>query len=157
MQIDVITSASAGRLVPLNAVLQSLHAAERPDIFRPAPDPTEVERLFRDALAQDDHFALVAVDPSLGDIGYAYCEVLDTPQDALTHARRRGVLHHIAVLQAARRRGAASALIDQAKRRFLVAGAAEWTASYHVWNDASASLLRAAGLRPTIVRAEGRL
>jgi ribosomal protein S18 acetylase RimI-like enzyme len=157
VRIDVITSATAARLVPLNAVVQDLHAGHRPDIFRADTDAAQVERLFRDALERSDHFALVAVDPALGDLGYAYCEILDTPQDALTHARRRGVLHHIAVLPAARRQGVASALVAEVKRRFVVAGAAEWTASYHVWNDASSALLFGAGLVPTIIRAEGRL
>ena len=156
MDIVAVGPESAARLVPLNAVVQALHAAERPDIFKMRTDPAAVAALFGDLLARPGHFALIAQGKG-GDLGYAYCEILDTPDDALTRARRRGVLHHIATIPEARRQGVATALIDAAKARFLAAGAAEWTTSYHAFNEASAGLMRKAGLQVTILRAEGRL
>jgi ribosomal protein S18 acetylase RimI-like enzyme len=156
MRIVLVGADAAARLVPLNAVVQALHAAERPDIFRIQTDAAAVAALFADLLARPGHFALIA-EGEAGDLGYAYCEILDTPDDALMNARRRGVLHHIATVPAARRQGVATALIDAAKARFRAAGAREWTTSYHAWNAASAVLMAKAGLRVTIIRAEGRL
>ena len=157
MRIERIGPDQAGRLVPLNAVVQSLHAERRPDIFRAAPASASVARLFHDLLERDSHFALIAMSEAGADLGYVFCEVLDTAEDALTHRRLRGVLHHVAVLPEARRQGVAIEMIRAAKREFRSAGAREWTASYHVWNDASAALMRRAGLEPTIIRAEGAL
>ncbi len=97
MRIVAVGPDDAARLVPLNAVVQALHAAERPDIFKWPTDPAAVAALFGDLLARPGHFALIAEGDD-GDLGYAYCEVLDTPDDALTLARRRGVLHHIATV-----------------------------------------------------------
>lgn len=157
MRIDEIMPDAAARLVPLNAIVQRLHAAERPDIFRPDPHPLDVEALFRDLLQRPTHFALVAVAEDGTDIGYALCEILDTAPDALTFARRRGVLHHIAVQPHARRQGVGLALIAASVERFRGGGAKEWTTSYHSFNTASAALMRKAGLTVTILRAEARL
>jgi ribosomal protein S18 acetylase RimI-like enzyme len=157
VRIVDVPAAEAARLVPLNAVVQNPHADRRPDIFQSAPDPRDVAAYFADLLGSGRHFALVAEAAGAGDLGYALCEVLDTPADALGHARRRGVLHHIAVRPDARRRGVATALIDAAKARFLAAGAGEWTTSVHAWNEASLALMARAGLAVTILRLEGPL
>ena len=156
MRIVAVGPEAAARLVPLNGVVQALHAVERPGIFKWPTDAAAVAALFADLLARKGHFALIAEGDD-GDLGYAYCEILDTPDDALTLARRRGVLHHIATIPAARRQGVAAALIGAAKARFRDAGAREWTTSYHAFNAASAALMAKAGLQVTILRAEGRL
>ena len=79
---------------------------------------------------------------------------IDTP------ARRRAASTAGALTETAAsltQAAARAALIDAAKARFLAAGAAEWTTSYHAFNEASAGLMRKAGLQVTIIRAEGRL
>ena len=157
MRIVRVGSEEAGRLVPLNRIVQSLHAERRPDIFRQLTESHSVANLFADLLSQPGYFAFVAVSDEGRDVGYVLCELLDTASDALTHARRRGVLHHVAVSTDMRRQGVGLELVRAAKREFRSGQATEWTASYHVWNEASAALLKAAGLEPTIVRAEGAL
>jgi GNAT superfamily N-acetyltransferase len=157
MRIVSVGSEGAERLVPLNAIVQSLHADERPDVFRAATDADAVAALFRALLADSSHFALIAVSDDGEDQGYAFCEIARTSPDALTLGRRRGVLHHIATIPAVRRQGVAMALIAEAKARFRAAGATEWTTSYHAFNAASAALMAKAGLRVTILRAEAPL
>jgi aminoglycoside 6'-N-acetyltransferase I len=157
MRIVSVGSEGAERLVPMNAIVQSLHAAERPDVFHAKTDSDAVAALFRTLLADPGHFALIAVSDDGVDRGYALCEITRTAPDALTLGRHRGVLHHIATMPAVRRQGVAMALIAEAKRRFRAAGATEWTTSYHAFNTASAALMRKAGLAVTVLRAEAPL
>ncbi|MCX7890223.1 MAG: GNAT family N-acetyltransferase [Rhodobacteraceae bacterium] len=155
-EILSVPAGAAWRLALLNRDLQALHAAMRPDIFRAATSLSEIADQFAAALAGPAHFALLAVLEGQ-DAGYAFCELLETGGDAFTHARRRGLLHHIAVAPAFRRRGIATRLAGAAAERFRAMGATEWAATYWEFNAASAALLARMGLKPSLIRVEAPL
>jgi len=148
--------ADAMRLARLNRTVQALHAAERPAIFRAEASLAEIADEFARGLDDPARFALIAVVPG-ADAGYAYCELLETGGDAFTHPRRRGVLHHIGVEPAYRRRGVAMRLIAASVARFRDRGATEWAATYWSFNTASAALMAKAGLTVSLIRAEAPL
>ncbi|MBI1219216.1 MAG: GNAT family N-acetyltransferase [Rhodobacteraceae bacterium] len=156
MLIRQIGPDEAALLLPLNAVVQRLHAAHRPDIFPPEPDAAAVAAHFVETLARPGWFALLA-EADGAAIGYALCEVQRIEAHALHHARTRGFLHHVAVAETARRRGVASALLEAAKARFQAEGATVWATTYWAWNDASAALMAKAGLWPAIILADAPL
>ena len=154
MKIRQIDVSEAALLVPLNAVVQSLHVAARPDVFHAQATKAEVTAYFAETLAQPGWFALIAEDAEGQAVGYALCEVQDVARNAMHNTGRRGFLHHIAVAEAARRQGVASALLGAAKGRFQAAGATVWATTYWQFNAASAGLMAKAGLRPAIVLAD---
>lgn len=153
MIID-IPQAEAARLVPLNAVVQALHVAERPDLFVAAPDPQAVEAHFNDWLAQDHVFAL-GQEEAGRLTGYGVFEVLERPGDVLTHPHKIGFLCHIVVAPDRQRRGIGLALIDAGRQRLAAAGCTRLRATYHVFNAASAALMARAGLQTTVRMVEG--
>jgi ribosomal protein S18 acetylase RimI-like enzyme len=157
MKIRQIDVSEAALLGPLNAVVQSLHVAARPDVFHADATAAEVTAYFAGTLAQPGWFALIAEDDAGQAVGYGLCEVQDVARNAMNVARKRGFLHHIAVIGPARRQGVASALIDAAKARFQAAGATVWATTYWQFNAASAGLMAKAGLRPAIVLADAPL
>lgn len=156
MLIRSIDRSEAALLVPLNGIVQRLHADHRPDIFTPEPDAAAVEAHFAELLGRPGWFALVAENDGI-PIGYAFCEVQRIEAHTLHHARTRGFLHHVVVASAARRRGVGLALVEAAKARFRAEGATVWATTYWVWNEASVALMAKAGVRPAIVVADAPL
>lgn len=153
MKIRPIDLSEAALLVPLNDVVQRLHAAHRPDIFPPEPSADAVAAHFADTLARPGWFALLA-ETQTGAIGYALCEVQRIEAHAVHHARTRGFLHQVAVAAAARRHGVGLALVEAAKARFRAEGATVWATTYWAWNDASTALMAKAGARAAIILAD---
>ncbi|OIQ76684.1 acetyltransferase (GNAT) family protein [mine drainage metagenome] len=154
--IRQIEASEAALLVPLNAVMQRLHAAARPDVFHCDASEAEVAEYFAETLARVGWFALVAEVEGRA-VGYALCEVQRVEGNAMNRARVRGFLHHIAVAENARRRGVATALIEAAKARFRAEGATVWATTYWVWNEASVALMAKAGLTPAITLSDAAL
>jgi GNAT superfamily N-acetyltransferase len=154
--IRQIDASEAALLVPLNAVVQRLHAAARPDVFHYDASEAEVAGYFAETLAREGWFALVTEVENCA-VGYALCEVQRVEANAMNRARVRGFLHHIAVAEDARRRGVAMALIEAAKARFRAEGATVWATTYWVWNAPSAALMAKAGLAPAITLSDAAL
>lgn len=154
--IDIVETGDGGRIAPLNAIVQDLHAAARPDLFRSGADPSEVAGYFASWLVRPGMTALIACAAGQ-DLGYLLFEVQDRPGDCLTKAEKRGILHHIAVIGTARRRGIGSALIAAMCGRLQAAGVRRWTTSYWTFNDASAALMAKAGATPAYVVAEAAI
>jgi GNAT superfamily N-acetyltransferase len=98
---------------------------------------------------------LAAVAPDGSALGYALVEAQAVEASAVNHARRRGVLHHVCVDATWRGRGLGSALVEEAKAWLRAQGVARLGASYWTFNEASAALMRRAGLRPALIWAEG--
>ncbi len=156
MTIRQIDEGEAALLVPLNAVVQAVHVAARPDVFHGDADADEVAGHFAGQLAQPGWFALIHEEGGVA-LGYVLAEVQRVERNAMNQARVRGFLHHVAVLPAAQRRGIGLALIEAAKARFRAEGASVWAVSYWGWNEASAALMARAGVLPAITLADGAL
>lgn len=147
--IKDISPEEAALLVPLNAVVQDLHARELPQLFRTDVDAAALAEQYRDALS-GRAFAL-GWEEAGRLLGYGLFEVIERPETPLTHPFRRGYISEIAVHPEARRRGIALALIEAAKLRFAAAGCDQITAQYHAFNTASARLMQKAGLAPMVM------
>lgn len=152
--IRQISPEEAAELVPLNIVVQNLHAAHCPETYPADPDPAALAAHLAAMLARTGVFALAWGAPPLG---YVLAEVQDIPGDPLRHARRRGMIHHLSVAASARRQGIGLALIEAAKERFRAAGAAQWVVTYRSFNVASAALMAKAGATPGLIAGEGVL
>lgn len=151
--IEIVETRDARRIVPLNAVVQDLHAAMRPDLFRSGAPAPEVASYFASWMGRPGIHVLVAAEDGR-DLGYALYELQARPGDCLTMPEQRGILHHIAVIEAARRRGIGMGLIGAMRDRLAAEGVRRWTTSYWSFNAASAALMTKAGARPAYVVAE---
>jgi len=152
--IRSLRSDEVERLLPLNAVVQAVHAAARPLNFRADLEPGEVCAFFREMLARESYRILVWEDPEGLALGYIMIEAQEIARSTFNMARRRGFIHHVAVLPEARRRGIGSGLVLAARDWFLERGMTQWAVSYWLFNAASAGLMARHGLEPAHVVAE---
>lgn len=143
-------TAEVAPLVPLLAQMHAIHVAARPDLFRLPPDHSayaaELEGMLGDGMT-----AVVAEGPGAAALGYAVLAIEERAASALCLPRRWGVLHHVAVDAAWRGRGIGAALLAEAVERARAAGASHVSGSHWAFNDASAALMRRAGLSPYLV------
>lgn len=145
---------AAAELVPLNILVQNLHATHCPEIYPADPDPDALASHLAAMMSRPGAFALAWGDPPMG---YVLAEVQDIPGDPLRHAERRGMVHHLSVAPLARRQGVGLRLVEAAKARFRAAGATRWVVTYQSFNDASAALMAKAGAAPGLILGEGAL
>lgn len=155
--IRPVDTAKAHRLVPLLEQVQAIHAAAHPDIFKAPSDPDALLAEIRQMLGQEGTTALLAVGEDGSSLGYAICGIRLIEPTPLIHGRKVGVLHHISVERACRRQGIGLALVEAAKARLREQGITRMQASYWAFNDASAGLMRKAGLAPSGLWTEGPL
>jgi ribosomal protein S18 acetylase RimI-like enzyme len=155
--IRPIAPEEADCIVPLLLQLHALHAEARPAHHNPTPDPDEALAFLRGWLGEEETTALVAFAPDGTALGYLLVGIETRGPTLLRPAQRRGMLHHIAVDQGARRLGIGSALIDAMKAHLRTHGVTRVVAIYATFNTASAALMRKAGLAPFNVIAEGEV
>ena len=147
------------RLLPLNAIVQSVHSAARPLNFRAELDldPQQVCAFFAEWLTRDTVEILIEEDVTGLALGYVMLEAQEIAQSTFNLPRRRGFVHHVAVLPEARRRGVASGLLAAGREWFLARGMTQWATSYWLFNEPSARLMIKHGLTPAHVVAEAAL
>jgi len=146
----------AALLVPLNNIVQGMHAKNRPDLFHGNPDPEATRGYFASWLEADGVVALVSFHNG-GPRGYAIFERQVKPGCVLSRPETRGFLHHIAVMPAARRKGVALALIDEGAKRLRAQGCTRLMSSFHAFNTASRRLMTRAGMDSAVVYCERAL
>lgn len=95
----------------LNMTIQSFHAAHEPTYFKQDPSPRRVAELLGGLAWRPGHSVYLAEERKRA-IGYVWCEEQEIAATALTHALRRVFVHHVCVVEDARRRGVAGALLD---------------------------------------------
>ncbi len=155
--IRPIAPDEADLLLPLLLQLHALHAEARPTHHRLGPDPEQVLPFLRDWLSGKETTALVAFAPDGAALGYLIVEIETRDPTPLRPPQQRGMLHHIAVDQGARRLGIGSALLDAMKAHLRAHGVTRVVAIYATFNTASAALMRKAGLAPFNIIAEGEV
>ncbi len=153
--IRPIAADEAACILPLLEQVHAIHVEARPDYFPADPDRDELLAFLRDWLSADETTALVAFGPDGSALGYLLFAIETRAPSLLSHAQRRGMLHHISVDQAWRRSGIGLALIDDMKARLRARGIARLVTIYAAFNSPSAALMRKAGLEPFNVIAEG--
>lgn len=146
----------AGILLPLLEQVQKLHVDARPDIFRGDAPPTERDAFLRQFIAREGVTALVCLQQDTA-IGYLIYELRERGPSALKQAARVGFLHQVGVEAAHRRRGIASALLEEMKTRLRAAGATSIRSEHYAFNAPSAQLMTSAGMQPLRITVEGDL
>ncbi|MEM6634340.1 MAG: GNAT family N-acetyltransferase [Pseudomonadota bacterium] len=150
----VLVPADAAALYPLISQVQTLHAVAMPQRFHANLDRREMADHFAAWLGQADVFALGA-ERHGALVGYAVFEVIQTQDKTFTKGERFGFLHHIVVDRDFRRAGIGSRLIEAGKRELRARDVIRLESSYWGFNDASAALMRRAGLTLSEVFVEG--
>jgi len=152
-----LTPADAKRVIPLFDQVQQLHVAMHPELFRADAPEDEKEAFLRDFLSDDDTHALVALSEDGEALGYLIYEIRDRPANAVQRANRIGFLHHIAVDAAHRGQRLGSRLIEGMKDHLRRAGIVTIQSDYFAFNEASAALMRSAGMVPLRIGVQGGL
>ncbi|WP_428485395.1 GNAT family N-acetyltransferase [Rhodopila sp.] len=108
--VRAAAEADLDALVQLNQVVQTLPAMLYPDDFKLTPDQSALRAFFAAQLANPRNTIGMAEADHV-PVGYAWFKRQSRPETPLTPARSRIYLHHISVVQEARRRGIAAALM----------------------------------------------
>jgi ribosomal protein S18 acetylase RimI-like enzyme len=153
--IRAIATEEVACILPLLEQVHAIHAEARPEHYPANPDRNDLLVFLRDWLSDGGATALVAFGPDGLALGYLIFEIETRAPSLLRHGQRRGMLHQIAVDRAQRRAGIGLALIEEMKARLRSEGVARMVATYGSFNDASAGLMRKAGLEPYTIIAEG--
>jgi len=112
MKIIRATAKYIDDIARLNNVVQELHVAREPGLFRPV-DAAAVREGVRTALEDPAVTFLLAVEDE-APLGYALVRICERPENAYRASRTFLELDQIAVAPDARKRGVGSALIDAA-------------------------------------------
>lgn len=153
--IAELAPADARRIVPLFDQVQRMHVAAHPDIFRADTPDGEKEAFLREWLSREAMTALVALSEDGTALGYLIYEIRVREASAVQRASRTGFLHHIAVDEACRGRRIGARLVAAMKDRLRAAGVGTIQSDHYAFNDASAALMRSAGLAPLRIAVRG--
>lgn len=157
MKIIPLPAQHAVQLVPLLKDLHQLHVDHQPERHAANPDDAALESWLTDWLAEENVHALVAKSPTGALLGYTIYEVQERPKLPVTLGGTRVMLHHIAIAGAMRRMGIGKALVAAVQDAAQAAGATTLVTTYAPFNTASAGLMQAMGLTPSLIQAELQL
>lgn len=150
MSIRLAETGDIAELARLNLQVQQLHLEAEPRFFKES-EVSDVERFFRDALADPDKQVLVAVGEDTV-VGYLLAEVRNRQENPFQPPRTWLQIDQIGVDPAYRRRGYGRSLMAQVVSLAEEMGIAELQAGVWVFNEASLALFRAEGFRFAEVR-----
>ncbi len=112
LAIRVATPADLDALMPLNAQVQAIHVAARPDFFRTPPE-AEARRWLAGMLADPCVTAWLAFHGSRA-VGYALAIFKQRLENPYCHPRTTCEIQQVCVAASARKTGVARALIESA-------------------------------------------
>jgi ribosomal protein S18 acetylase RimI-like enzyme len=147
LRVRTAAQDDAALLVMLNREVQQLHASLAPQVFRPETDSMSVAAFFKSWIAKPGHSVLIAEHDGKA-CGYAWVEVQHQPGTPFSFPQRRMFVRHIAVLEAARRRGVATALFRQVEASAVAAEATELALDVWASNAAARDFFTAMGFTP---------
>jgi len=153
--IREIYATEAATLLPLLNQVQSLHAAAHPQVFRNDTDGGQVAAFLNEWVSRDEITALVAVSEAGTIVGYAICEIQEHKESLLKKATRHGLIHHVSVDEEYRGQGIGLCLIEEIKSRLRARAVLRVQSEHYAFNQASAALMRKAGLEPLRVTVDG--
>jgi len=155
--IATLAPSDAPRLVPLFDQVQRIHAVAHPALFRTDIPESEKAVFLEDWLSQDATHALVALSEAGDVLGYLIYELRERAASVVQRANRIGFLHHIAVDEAHRGRRIGSRLMEDMKDRLRRDGITALHSEHFAFNEASAALMRSAGLLPLRITVHGTI
>ena len=113
--VRAATERDIPRLVGLNRLVQDLHVAAHPDVFRPSSDMPGIEDLFSKSISDTNQHVLVAEVDGVA-VGYLCATVEREPAHTFKRDTTRLYVHQIAVDTDRRRRGVGRALFAAAEQ-----------------------------------------
>ncbi|WP_370159955.1 GNAT family N-acetyltransferase [Limimaricola soesokkakensis] len=150
-----VPAEEAASLLPLLRQGQDFHAARQPRVFWTDHDDASYTVFLEEWLAGEGVVALAAMSATGEMLGCAVFEIEEIPAKPLLKPRRNGLLKHIVVDENCRGAGIGSRLVAEVKARLRAAGIDRLRAHHYAFNEASAAMLRKAGLAPHLVTVEG--
>lgn len=147
IEIRLASVDDAPLLAELNDLVHSVHALNRPDIFRSDPAPSEVAPIFASHLAREDIQVFIAYS-SDRPVGYAMMLLIERSGDALMQPRAFAVLEHLAVAFTAIRMGVGTALVDAVRTTAKNAGCSRLLTEVWDFNQEASAFYQAAGFTP---------
>lgn len=156
MKISELHPESAHELWDLFCVVHDLHVEQQPERYI-RPDKAETLEWLRSEIEDPARVALVAREASGRPLGYILCKKRRGAENPVSPPKNHGVIEHISVLPECHRMGVGRALIDTLKEHLTTEGYTHMSVTYATFNEASAGLMRAAGLMPKITYAEGEI
>ena len=136
----------------LRQVLE-LHAALRPDLFRPGTAKYDHDRL-RHLFADDDRPVYVAVDEEGRVAGYAICQLQLRPAADYIVPGRSLYVDDLCVDEKKRGQGLGAALFDHVKQEAAAMGCADVTLNVWEGNDGARAFYEKLGMKPRETRLE---
>lgn len=143
-------------LARLNAEVQELHRAARPDRYRDAP-LGEIEDWMRQLLADAQVVVLLADGEDGGAVGFAVVRRHESPGHTFALPRLDAVVEAVGVTATAQRRGAGRALMAAAEELGRQWGAATVVLDVQSFNHGAHDFYLALGYRPATTRMSKRL
>ncbi|MGV9773481.1 N-acetyltransferase family protein [Streptosporangium sp. NPDC003464] len=147
IEIRLASVADAALLAELNDSVHSVHALNRPDVFRSGPAPSEVAPIFGSHLAREDIRVFIASSSGCS-VGYAMMLLVERSGDALMQPRAFAVLEHLAVASTAIRMGVGTALVDAVRTAAKNAGCSHLLTEVWDFNQEASAFYQAAGFTP---------
>ena len=135
----------------LNEVVQQVHHDALPRRFK-SPDSAAATAALARQVARPEVVAFIAEDDAEA-LGYAVAEELRTPGTDLVVATSAVYLHHLAVVDAGRRRGVGRLLVSTVEEEARRRGVDEVRLDYWSFNEPAQRFFAALGYAPYNVRA----
>jgi ribosomal protein S18 acetylase RimI-like enzyme len=154
ISVRAASGADLDALVRLNQVGQRLHADLEPTYFRAMTDDAEVSAFVAARLAAPENYIRLA-EYDGRSAGCIWFEKQERPETPFTLPRKRIYVHHIAVDEAAQRRGVASALLRHAEPEALASGIRRVVLDTWAANQAARAVFGSQGQRRQVQRRDG--
>lgn len=146
--IDTATDSDIPALADMLYALNAHHATDLPTRFHTDGPVSALHAFFAKQMGQGARVLLYRTEGV--PRGYLLWQVVEHPGSALENPRRQALLDHIYVEPIWRRRGLAGRLIARFERDITQAGCTGWYSRVHVFNRASAALMRGAGAQVAV-------
>lgn len=111
MKIRLADLNDAKSISILNNDIQSIHAREHPNIFKPPSEETFPPQEVVDILEKKNNFIYLAQDKD-GIIGYVLIEIMNYPENSIRYENNMLCIHHISVKKTHRKKGIGKKLIE---------------------------------------------
>lgn len=152
LSIRPVAKAEAQVLAQLNAEVQSLHVAHRPDVFKVA-STSAVAAWFEQLVAEPAARVWVAEAAGV-PIGYVVVMVREVAENALIKARRWWEIDQIGVATSHRRGGVGRALLEHVIAEARAHGVTDLELQTWAFNRAARDAFRRLGFTPQRARYE---
>ncbi len=146
-EIRIASADDAELLTVLNRAIHAPHAAMAPEFFKAELDEVAVTGFFREALADEAQLAAIAELDGQA-VGYVLVERAEKPESPFTFGNCRLLVHHLVVIETARRKGVASALMNWAQEHARACGAQRLVLDHLAVNTQAEKFYEALGYSP---------